>query len=121
MDPNLPGGAANYRGRYNAALDADGRSRLPAHWDVHHSVPQQLRSDPRLQGFDIDAPSQMRGVPGYRQPGPQTNVHSLMDQEWRQFLRGTPNATRQELLDFRDYQDWRFQHTFWESQMRTKP
>lgn len=120
-DPNVPGGAANYRGRYNAALDAEGQSRLPADWDVHHSVPQQLRGDPRLQGIDIDAPSQMRGVPGYRQPGAQTNVHSLMDQEWRQFQRSNPNATRQELLNFRDYQDWRFQHTFWESQARPKP
>jgi hypothetical protein len=118
-DPNVPGGPANYRGRYNAALSANQQPRLPADWDVHHSIPQQLRGDPRLQGIDIDAPSELRGVPGYRQPGAQTNVHVLVDQEWRQFLRSHPNATRKELLNFRDYLDWRFQQTFWESQ--TKP
>jgi len=88
---------------------------------VHHSLPQQLRDDPRLQGIDLDAPGSTRGVPGYRLPGPETNVHTLLDQEWRRFFRSYPSATTSELLDFRDYLDWRFQQTYWESLCRVTP
>ena len=78
--------------------------------------PRVLRERLKVPGGD--GPLRFRR---YRQPGAQTHVHSLIDQEWRQLLRSNPIATRQELLNFRDYQDWRFQHTFWESQTRPKP
>jgi RHS repeat-associated protein len=119
-DPEIPGGSTNYRGRYNAALHAEGLARLPDSWDVHHSIPQQLRGDPRIENVDIDSAPELRGVQGYRHPGAETNAHSVIDQEWRRFIRGNPNATTEELLGFREYIDWRFQHVYWEQRERAR-
>jgi len=92
--------------------------RLPKDWDVHHSIPQELRGDPRIQGIDIDAPAQLRGVRGSQQPGPATNIHQHITNEWADFFRQNPNATRAEILNFRDYIDWRYEFSYWESQAR---
>lgn len=119
-DPNIPGGAGNYRGRYQAAAESEGLPRLPDDYDVHHSIPQRLRDDPRVSDIDIDSPLETRGVRGYRQPGAGSNVHGHLDQEWARFLREHPNATQGELLEFRNYLDWRFGHTYWENQARVR-
>jgi hypothetical protein len=127
-DPNVRGGPGNYRGRFNAALAADGQPRLPADWDAHHTRPQQLEDadspNRRLvEGIDRHHPSQLRGVPGYRQPGTvrvtepsgrirTTNPHAEMDYEIEQFLKTEP--TRTEFERFLKYIDWRWGHVFWE-------
>jgi len=43
-------GAANHRGRYQAAAGADDLPRLPDDYDVNHSIPQRRRGEPRAQG-----------------------------------------------------------------------
>lgn len=112
-DAEIP--SDNYRGRYNAALRAAGHPQLPGNWDVHHSIPQQLRGDPRLAGIDLDSPENLRGVPGYRIPGEETNVHTKLDQAWKGFFKRFPDASRENILNFRDYLDWRFGQQFWEN------
>ncbi|HKF56995.1 MAG TPA: hypothetical protein VKJ45_16170 [Blastocatellia bacterium] len=127
-DPNVRGGPGNYRGRFNAALAADGQPRLPDDWDTHHTRPQQLEDvdSPNrhlVEGIDRHHPSQLRGVPGYRQPGTvrvtepsgrarTTNPHAEMDYEIEQFLKTEP--TRTEFEQFLKYMDWRWGHVFWE-------
>jgi len=128
-DPNIPGGAGNYRGRFNAALDAEGQPRLPDTWDPHHTTPQRLRDPGHPQhdltrGVDIDHPSQVRGVQGSREPGSlsvrdpsgrvrSTNPHAEMDRELSEFLKTNP--TPLQLNAFTRYQDWRWGHLYWES------
>jgi RHS repeat-associated protein len=128
-DPNVPGGPSNYRGRFNAALDAEGQPRLPDSWDPHHTTPQRLRDPGNPQhdlarGIDMDHPSGLRGVAGSREPGSltvrepsgrvrTTNPHQEMDYELTEFLKSNP--TRQQLDAFTRYQDWRWGHLFWES------
>jgi hypothetical protein len=116
-DVNVRGG---YRGRYQAALGHEGLPRTPDNWDAHHSIPQGLRGEESVEGIDLDHPSELRGVRGYRQPGPTTNVHSHITQEWDNFLADNPKATREQILNFRDYLDWRYGFTYWESQARAR-
>ena len=119
----------NYRGPYNAALDAAGQRRLPDNWDVHHTTPQDWESaDHELhhlaKGRDIHHPSQLRGVPGYNQPGTVTvieasglvrkgNAHSEIHREIEQFL--VKPRSRAELDEFLKYLDWRWGHIYWEN------
>lgn len=51
----------NYRGRYNAARAAEGKSRLPEDWDAHYRIPQEYREHPDFKDFDFDAPSNIHG------------------------------------------------------------
>jgi len=94
--------------------------RAPEDWDVHHSLPKALQGDPRVEGIDLDSPGELRGVRGYRQPGPQTNIHAYIKAEWDKFLLDNPSATREQILNFRDYLDWRYGFSYWESQAREK-
>jgi RHS repeat-associated protein len=127
-DPDVPGGPENARGRFQAALDAEGQPRLPDDFDVHHTTPQRLLNpaNPQhhLAGQDIHHPSQLRGVPGSRQPGTlevsepfgrvrSTNVHAEMDLEISEFLKTNP--TQSEFDEFTRFMDWRWGHSFWES------
>ena len=38
--------------------------------------------------------------------------------EWADFLSKTPNATREQILGFRDQIDYKYGFAFWESQQR---
>ena len=116
-DPNIAGG---YRGRYFAAARSEGLPELPSNWDVHHSIPQSLRGDPRIAGIDIDAPENLRGVPGYRLPGMESNVHTVLDKEWARYLAANPGATREDILEFRDKLDWQYGQHYWENVARSR-
>jgi hypothetical protein len=116
-DPNVKGG---YRGRFQAALGHQQLPRKPKKWDTHHSIPQELRGKKAVEGIDIDSPKELRGVRGYRQEGPKTNVHAYITAEWDKFSKLYPKATREQILNFRDYLDWRFGFTYWESQARER-
>ena len=115
--PDLPGG---HRGRYQAAAHYEGIERLPADWDVHHSIPQELRGDPRIAGIDIDSPANLRGIRGSRSApaGPTRNVHQQITNEWADFLSKNPSATREQILGFRDQIDYKYGFAFWENQQR---
>jgi hypothetical protein len=53
-----------------------------------------------LEGIDLDHPSELRGVRGYRQPGPTTNVHSHITQEWDNFIKKYPDASASRSCTF---------------------
>jgi hypothetical protein len=74
--------------------------------------------------MDIDHPSEIRGVAGYRQPKTVTvtetsgrvrltNPHAEMDLEVSRFLQGNP--TQAQFEAFKDNMDWRWGHLFWEA------
>ncbi|MDX3193477.1 DUF6531 domain-containing protein [Streptomyces sp. MN03-5084-2B] len=105
--------ADNYRGRYQTDLWERNQPRLPQDWDAHHRIPQYYRNDPQFSGFDFDAPGNVRGVPGSRQPGPVTNVHQQITNEWDTFQRQNPNASRQEIEAFAERIDAQFEGWWW--------
>jgi RHS repeat-associated protein len=102
----------NYRGRYNADLASQGKQRLPADMDAHHAVPQYYQSHPEFSDFDFHAPSNIRGVQGSRS-GPGNNVHQDITNEWSQFQRTNPGASRSQIEDFAGQIDVRYGHRFW--------
>ncbi|MFJ6704960.1 MULTISPECIES: hypothetical protein [unclassified Streptomyces] len=100
-DPEFPTiKLSNYRGRFNAALNKAGLKRLPDDWDAHHAIPQEYRDDPQFEGFDFDAPSNMRGIPGSRMQSRGANVHQEITNQWKWFGDMNPNASRAEIEDF---------------------
>jgi hypothetical protein len=68
----------------------------------------------------VDSPENLRGIRGSRQSpaGPERNVHQHMTNEWADFLSSKPDASRDEILEFRDYIDQRYGFAYWENQQR---
>ncbi|MEU4742211.1 RHS repeat-associated core domain-containing protein [Actinosynnema sp. NPDC023658] len=108
-----PPAVSNYRGRFQVALRAQGKPRLPADWDAHHAIPQMYRNHPEFKDFDFDAPSNMRGVQGSRVPGNTTNHHQQITNRWDEFSRNNPNASRGQIEKFARRIDEEFLGTFW--------
>ncbi|MEU1763309.1 hypothetical protein, partial [Micromonospora sp. NPDC005652] len=97
-DPEFPTiKLENYRGRFNAWLAKNGYMRLPLDWDAHHAIPQEYRSHPEFAGFDFDAPSNVRGLPGSRMKSRGANVHQDITNQWKWFKDLNPNPTRTQI------------------------
>lgn len=111
-ETNRPRGPApdNWRGRYIAQLRANAQPLLPDDWDAHHRIPRAFESHPEFQGFDFHDPSNIRGVKGSRS---DTNIHQYITNEWEQFRRDHPNATRAQIEDFADSIDERYGEHWW--------
>jgi len=73
--------------------------RLPSDYDAHHRIPQAYRDHAEFEGFDFDAPENIRGVAGSRA---DANVHQEITNQWSDFQRGFPNATRIQVEAFAD-------------------
>jgi RHS repeat-associated protein len=101
----------NYRGRYNAARAAAGKSRLPEDWDAHHRIPQEYREHREFSGFDFDDPDNIRGVKGNRA---DVNVHQRITNLWAEFGEQNPQATRQQIEAFASDIDMKFQQYWWQ-------
>jgi RHS repeat-associated protein len=96
----------NYRGRFNAALAAAGRNRLPDDWDAHHRIPQVYKDHPEFKSFDFNDPANVRGVRGSRSA---VNTHQDITNEWEAFRASNPNATRAQIEAFADQIDAKYQ------------
>ncbi|MGW1916965.1 ricin-type beta-trefoil lectin domain protein [Streptomyces sp. NPDC002076] len=113
-DPEFPTiKLTNYRGRFNAWLNKNGFQRLPDDWDAHHAIPQEFRDHPDFAGFDFDAPSNMRGIPGSRMNSRLANVHQEITNQWKWFGDMNPNATGAEIQDFADQIDRGYGDYYW--------
>jgi Pretoxin HINT domain len=113
-DPEFPTiKLTNYRGRFNAWLNKNGFQRLPDDWDAHHAIPQEFRERPDFAGFDFDAPSNMRGIPGSRMNSRLANVHQEITNQWKWFGDMNPNATRADIEDFADRVDRGYGDYYW--------
>ncbi|MEG4337391.1 S8 family serine peptidase [Microcoleus sp. D3_18_C2] len=100
----------NYRGRYNADRAAKGQPRLPDDWDAHHAIPQFYKDHPEFQNFDYHAPSNIRGVKGSRA---DENIHQQITNDWAEFQRSNPSATRLQIENFAKQIDRQYsQHWF---------
>jgi hypothetical protein len=99
----------NHRGRYNADRHAQGRPRLPDDYDAHHRIPQEYMDHPEFRDYDFHQPGNIQGVKGSRA---DVNTHQLVSNEWAEFRRLNPNATRAQIeafaaqIDARFAQDW---------------
>ncbi|WP_207892417.1 hypothetical protein, partial [Streptacidiphilus pinicola] len=113
-DPEFPTiKLTNYRGRFNAWLGKNGFQRLPDDWDAHHAIPQEFRDRPDFAGFDFDAPSNMRGIPGSRMNSRLANVHQEITNQWKWFGDLNPNATRAQIEDFARQIDRGYGDYYW--------
>lgn len=93
----------DYRGRYNAARISAGKKPLPAEVDAHHRIPQEYRGHPEFKDFDFDAPSNIRGVKGWRAVDSglaRANYHGEITEWWRQFRIKFPQASRSQIEQF---------------------
>ncbi len=100
----------NYRGRFNAERQAQGRPRLPDDYDAHHRIPQEYMDHPEFRGYDFHQPNNIQGVKGSRA---DVNTHQLITNEWADFRRLNPNATRAQIEAFAAQIDARYaQHWF---------
>lgn len=111
MSPRSALASENYRGRYNAARHAEGKSRLPDDWDAHHRIPREYREHPEFKDFDFDAPSNIQGVKGSRA---DVNIHQEITNRWAEFRRTNPNATRAQIEAFAREIDVQFQQHWWQ-------
>ncbi|MDB5342830.1 MAG: tandem-95 repeat protein [Schlesneria sp.] len=106
----------NYRGRLNAERAAQGKPRLPEDYDSHHRIPQEYMDHPDFKDFDFHQPSNQQGVRGSRPnagTGIVTNTHQLITNEWAEFRRLNPNATRAQIEAFAKQIDAQYaQHWF---------
>jgi RHS repeat-associated protein len=95
----------NYRGRYMADRHSQGRPRLPDDWDVHHRIPQKYKDHPDFKDFDFHQPSNLKGVKGNRT---DMNTHQRITNEWEEFGRQNPNATKVQIEDFANQLDTKY-------------
>lgn len=86
---------------------ASGAERL----DVQHEIPQYYRDHPDFADFDFHDPSNLVGVQGSRS---DNNIHQQITNEWSDFQRQNPNATRAEIEAFRDQIDSRYSDYWWD-------
>jgi hypothetical protein len=99
----------NYRGRFNAERHAQGKPRLPDDYDAHHRIPEYI-DHPDFRDYDFHQPSNIQGVKGSRA---NVNTHQLITNEWADFRRLNPNATRAQIETFASQIDARYaQHWF---------
>jgi RHS repeat-associated protein len=108
--PTVPLAPHNYRGRYNAARHAQGKSRLPDDWDAHHRIPQEYRQHPEFSKFDFDAPENIQGVKGSRA---DVNIHQDITNLWKEFRDANPKAKRSHIEAFAKSIDKQFQQHWW--------
>jgi hypothetical protein len=101
----------NHRGRYNAERHAKGKSRLPDDWDVHHRIPQEYAEHPEFGGFDFHQPSNLQGVKGSRA---DVNVHQRITNDWAEFRRLNPRATRAQIDEFARQVDQNYSSEWWQ-------
>lgn len=87
----------NYRGRYNAERHKQGKPRLPDDYDAHHKIPQEYREHSDFKDFDFDQPDNIIGVKGSRA---DVNTHQKITNEWAEFKKSKPKATRSQIEDF---------------------
>ncbi|MCB9617799.1 MAG: hypothetical protein H6722_35640, partial [Sandaracinus sp.] len=74
---------------------------------VHHAIERQTvkRYPGRFTAAELDDLSNLRGVPR----GVNGPLHlSAIRVEWNKFYRSHPNATREEIVQYAEYIDWRF-------------
>jgi hypothetical protein len=105
-----PIGSRNYKGRFEKDL---GRKPYPGH-ELHHGYPQKYEDKFKAQEVDIHAPENI-----YELPEPlhrtvkvdgekyRTGVHSApavtsWNGKWDSFFVAKPNATKEEMVKFRD-------------------
>jgi RHS repeat-associated protein len=100
----------NWRGRYNAQRAAEGKSRLPEDWDAHHRIPRAFKDHPEFKDFDFHDPSNIRGVKG---SSADVNIHQKITNEWEQFQRQSPDATRSQIEDFARGIDAKYDQHWW--------
>jgi len=50
----------------------------------------------------------------------KSRTHQHITTEWADFLLKNPNATRDEILGFRDRIDYKYGFAFWENQQRAR-
>ena len=105
-------GSSDYRGRFNADLESQGKKRLPRDWDAHHRIPQVYRDHPEFQDFDFHAPSNIRGLQN-RHAGPGNNVHSRVTTVWGKFRRQNPHASRRHVERFANQVDRGYGGRYW--------
>ena len=106
-----PPATDNYRGRYQADRWANDLPPVPKDWDVHHKIPQYYRDHPDFADFDFHDPSNLVGVQGSRS---DNNIHQQITNEWSEFQRQNPNATRSEIEAFRDAIDSKYADAWWD-------
>jgi len=95
----------NYRGRFNADRNAQGLPRLPDDYDAHHRIPQEFKDHPDFQDFDFHEPGNIQGVKGSRS---DVNTHQLITNDWADFRRMNPNATRSQIEAFAEQIDTQY-------------
>ena len=95
----------NYRGRFNADRNAQGLPRFPDDYDAHHRIPQEFKDHPDFQDFDFHEPGNIQGVKGSRS---DVNTHQLITNDWADFRRINPNATRSQIEAFAEQIDTQY-------------
>jgi len=100
----------DYRGRFDAWLEAQGKDRLPDDYAAHHRVPQAFRGHPEYEGFDFDSPENIRGVKGSKS---DVNIHQDIANRWEAFRRANRNASRAQIEEFARQIDVDFQQHWW--------
>ncbi len=101
----------NYRGRYNAQRYAEGKPRLPSDYDAHHRIPQRYQEHSEFQDFDFHQPNNIKGVKGARS---DTNVHQDITNEWENFHKSNPSASRGDIESFANYIDQKYSSHWFE-------
>src|SRR5204862_4040347 len=82
---------------------AKGKKPLPAEYDAHHRIPQEYRNHPEFQGFDFDAPDNIRGIKGSRAlwaGKAKAAYHDEITNWWALFRKDFPHASRTEIEAF---------------------
>jgi hypothetical protein len=70
------------------------------------------RDHPDFRDRDLDAPSNIEGLPG--PDSPRGNIHSQMTGDWMDFARAHPNATGAQILDFANQMDAKYHQYIWQ-------
>ncbi|MEV0622006.1 toxin TcdB middle/N-terminal domain-containing protein, partial [Nonomuraea sp. NPDC050404] len=115
-DPDFPTiDLDNHRGRYNAWLGREGLKRLPDNWAAHHRIPDVFRrlEHPEFKDFDFHSPSNIRGVAGSAMKDRSKNIHQDITNEWENWRKENPNATRAQIEEFANKIDEKFSAHFW--------
>ena len=94
---------SDYRARYNAERLSRGQEPLPPEYDAHHRIPRKYRGHAEYEGFDFDAPGNIRGVKGSRAVWAgkaRGDYHGEISKWWAEFQTKNPGATRAQIDDF---------------------
>jgi hypothetical protein len=80
---------------------------------VHHRIPQMYSGHPEFADFDFHSPDNLIGVPGNRVGTGPANVHNGITQDWNEFARTNPNASRAEIEAHAIRIDAAYQGFYW--------